>query len=76
MRPPDVFHERVRLQSAVDRVQIKFIIERTVLAVWKSTSASGVGPPGGRNSIATLSSMLRVDGVEDDAMIQHDPLWT
>ena len=33
--------------------------------VWKSTSASGAG-------IATPSSRCRVDGVEDDAMIQHE----
>ena len=32
-------------------------------AVWKSTSASGVNTP---------SSRHRVDGVEDDAMIQHE----
>ena len=48
--------------------------------VWKSTSASGArrwrGRPGSverrGTGIATPSSRRRVDGVEDDAMIQHE----
>ena len=35
-------------------------------AVWKSTSVSCT------TSTTTLSSRLRVDGVEDDATIQHE----
>ena len=70
----DVFHERAWLQSAVDRVQIKFIIECTgpepcgnqpVRRVCGSVERRGTG-------IATPSSRRRVDGVEGDAMIQHE----
>ena len=45
------------------------------LSVWKSTSASGAPNSSVERrgtGIATPSSRRRVDGVEDDAMIQHE----
>ena len=42
--------------------------------VWKSTSVSGAPRwlRRGGTGIATPSSRRRIDGVEDDAMIQHE----
>ena len=45
------------------------LFEDASLAVWKSTSASGARCG---TSIATPSSRRRADGVEDNAMIQHE----
>ena len=45
-----------------------FIPSLGSIAVWKSTSASGARG----TDTATLSSRRRVDGVEVDAMIQHE----